>query len=214
MNKYNLGKIYELVCNSTGLKYIGSTTETMLSKRLAGHVSAYKRWSNGTTHYVSSFEIIKGGDYYINLLELCCCSCKDELLKYEREWISQTVCVNKVKNPYLSIEGKLEYQKEYQKVYILNHKEEKKEYDKVYQINNKEAILEQKKEYYQKCVKTICGCGGYYNSCDKSKHLATKKHTNWIILNDVFEKKMIIEEDKELVYEELKHLEVELEVNC
>ena len=36
MNNYNDGKIYEIVCNITGERYIGSTIQT-LSQRLAAH---------------------------------------------------------------------------------------------------------------------------------------------------------------------------------
>ena len=182
-NKYLTSKVYELVCQNTGLKYVGSTTETLLSKRLAGHVSAYKRWSNGHSSYVSSFEIIKGNNYYINLLELCSCSCKDELLKCEREWISKTECVNKIKKPILSAEEKLSYYKD-----------------------NIEIIT------MKKCVKTFCGCGGWYRNDNKVHHLATIKHKNWLILNELFEKQIIIDEDKESVYEEMQHLELDLEL--
>jgi len=167
-NKYSLAKVYELVCENTGLKYVGSTTETLLSKRLAGHVSAYKRWSNGHSSYVSSFEIIKGNHYYINLLQLCSCSCKDELLKCEREWINKTKCVNK----NIPLRSSAEY----------------------YQ-DNIESITSYKSNI------VICGCGGQYRTDNKVHHLATIKHKNWLILNDLFEKQIIIEEDKENVYE-------------
>ena len=92
---YSQSKIYEIICEVSGKRYIGSTCETLLSKRLAGHKSCYKRWVLNRCSYYTSFEILKGEKFYINLLELCPCSCKDELLKKEREWIKKLECVNK-----------------------------------------------------------------------------------------------------------------------
>ena len=43
MPDYEYGKIYEIVSPSTGLRYVGSTVQT-LSLRMAGHRRGYKRW--------------------------------------------------------------------------------------------------------------------------------------------------------------------------
>ena len=42
MIDYSKGKIYKIVCNNTGLIYIGSTCEPTLARRLAKHVGNYK----------------------------------------------------------------------------------------------------------------------------------------------------------------------------
>ena len=42
MTDYQLGKIYRIVCNTTGLTYYGSTCEPTLARRLSGHVVNYK----------------------------------------------------------------------------------------------------------------------------------------------------------------------------
>ena len=69
---YQQGKIYMIYCNVTGRKYIGSTTKDRVSQRLAEHVHNYKQYQNGTRKgYISSFDIIAGGDYIIELIELC-----------------------------------------------------------------------------------------------------------------------------------------------
>jgi hypothetical protein len=80
MERYQNGKIYNIVCNITGKVYIGSTCKKLLSQRLAGHVSDFKGWKDGKRHNITSFQILEGGDYYIELLELVPCNSKDELL--------------------------------------------------------------------------------------------------------------------------------------
>ena len=67
MVNYELGKIYKLVCNKTGLIYIGSTCQKLLSQRLSGHVKNFKQWKNGKTRYVPSYTIIENNDYFIEL---------------------------------------------------------------------------------------------------------------------------------------------------
>ena len=65
MVNYENGKIYKLVCNKTGLVYVGSTCQRLLCKRLSGHVADYKRWGKGKFRYVTSFNIIENDDYYM-----------------------------------------------------------------------------------------------------------------------------------------------------
>ena len=60
---YKNGKIYKIVCNTTGLQYIGSTCNPYLSTRLAGHRSDYKRYLQNKTRYISSFEVLKNNNY-------------------------------------------------------------------------------------------------------------------------------------------------------
>jgi len=56
---YTNGKICIIVCNTTGLQYIGSTCNPYLSTRLAKHRSDYKQYLKNITHYISSFEVLK-----------------------------------------------------------------------------------------------------------------------------------------------------------
>jgi hypothetical protein len=85
MPDYSKGKIYEIVCNITKEKYIGSTISG-LSKRKAQHKE--KRKTTAT-------QIIDRNDYYINLVENYPCDNKEQLLKREREWIEKGGCINK-----------------------------------------------------------------------------------------------------------------------
>jgi hypothetical protein len=76
---YSLGKIYKIVCNTTGKVYIGSTCCPRLCRRLTKHREDYNRFLKEKYHFVTSFSVLEGNNYKIVLLELCPCSCKEEL---------------------------------------------------------------------------------------------------------------------------------------
>ena len=95
MVNYQLGKIYKIVCNTTGLIYIGSTCEPILARRLAKHRTDYKRYFDGKSNYITSFKILENNNYEIILIENVICESKDELHKKERFHIESYECVNK-----------------------------------------------------------------------------------------------------------------------
>lgn len=86
INKYHNGKIYTIRSYQTDKFYIGSTCSP-LHKRFYGHKNDYAQFQNQKYHYITSFEIIKYDDCYIELLELFKCDYKIELRKREGEWI-------------------------------------------------------------------------------------------------------------------------------
>jgi adenylate kinase family enzyme len=133
MPNYQLSKIYQLVCLTTGEKYIGSTTEPTLARRLAGHYKNYKKWKNDTYSFVSSFIIIERGNYQIELLETFPCNSKDELNAREGHYIRTVECVNR------RIEGRT------LKEWSDDNKEHLAEYRQTYREANKERIAESKK---------------------------------------------------------------------
>jgi len=132
MVNYELGKIYKIVCNETGLLYIGSTAQKYLSTRLGEHKRDYKKYVNGKYPYITSFTIIEGGNFDIILLENHSCKDKYELQARERHYIETMECVNKF------IPNRT--QKEY--------REDNKEKIKKYREDNKETLLKDKKQYY------------------------------------------------------------------
>lgn len=173
MNKYENGKIYRLVCNITNKNYYGSTIQ-LLSKRLYEHKRDYKRYLNNNKNYITSFEIIKGDNFEIILVELFNCSCKLELEKRERYYIENNECINKniptrslkewyddnkdnMKEYYkLNKDKIIEYKevnkekiKEYSMKYRDLNKEKAKEKRKIYTEANKEKIKEYLKQYYE-----------------------------------------------------------------
>ena len=123
---YQNSKIYTIRSHQTDKIYIGSTCNE-LRKRLYQHKQDYKRFLKNKYHIVSSFEILKYDDCFIELYEKYPCSDKMELHKREGEIIRSLDCVNKLIPARTKKEGKKEY---YQK--------------------NKEKVLKRQKEYYEK----------------------------------------------------------------
>ena len=170
---YKNGKIYTIRSYQTDQIYIGSTTQT-LTRRLSLHKSNFKKWKNGKFNYVSSYELMKYDDVYIELLELCPCENKMELCRREGELIREMECLNK------RIEGRTD------KEYKADNKEKIKIQRKTYRETNKEQIKIQTKEYREKNKDKInnkyeCYCGGKYRYSHKSKHFKSQKHQAYIL---------------------------------
>ena len=169
MVNYQLGKIYKIVCNVTDLVYIGSTCEPILARRLAGHMSEYKRYQKGKyKRYLASFDILSNNDYDIVLIESYPCNTKDELHARERYWTNQFKCVNKCKNQGLFNELG---QKEYFKIY-----------------NKKYKTLKEDQIHAKECEKHNCACGGSFTHHHRANHLKTKKHQQYLEENKIDDK--------------------------
>jgi len=93
-NKYQDGKIYKIICRETGKIYVGSTIKS-LKRRLSCHKSSYNSYLNDKYHYITSFEILKNGNYFIELICNASCTSKDELNSVEGEYIRELKCVNR-----------------------------------------------------------------------------------------------------------------------
>lgn len=85
------GIIYEIVCNQTGERYIGSTMKN-LKNRILGHKNKCNR--------CMSKPIIDRGDFVCNILETTMVNTKNELRIIERNYFENLDCVNKRK-PYI-----------------------------------------------------------------------------------------------------------------
>jgi len=149
MVNYADAKIYRIVDNSTGLQYIGSTTQP-LAKRLFEHRKNYRTWVNkdrptGTSsYYMTSFEILEGGNETIEIIEKCDVSSRDELRAREGYWIRELDCVNKV---VVGRTGKEYYEVNKEGICARN---------KEYHQANKEVINARHKEYYEANGGDIC----------------------------------------------------------
>ena len=152
MPDYSKGKVYCLRSYQTDDIYIGSTIQT-LSVRIGGHKRDYNCWKNGKYHYVTSFELIKYDDCYIELLEDFPCENKNQLEKREGFHQRSMDCVNK----FIAGRSDKEWRednknkiKEDKKLYRLEHIEKNKEYQTEYRICNREKAKQYKKKYYLK----------------------------------------------------------------
>jgi len=150
MPDYSKGKIYTIRSFQCDKYYIGSTIQK-LSDRLAGHKRHFNEWINGTYNYVTSYEILKYDDCYIELLEGYPCNNRDELKRYEGQKIREFK--NECCNKYIAGRTRKEYNNdnkeiisEKKKIYNENNKEKIKQYRE----DNKEHIAKRDKEYREK----------------------------------------------------------------
>ncbi len=148
-NIYSNSKIYKIVSATSNKIYIGSTTQT-LAQRLGKYLSNYKDYTINNKGYITSFEIIKFGDYSIKLIEECNYNNKQQLHKREGYYIKlyRDISINKV------IAGRTIEE------YAEDNKQVRKEKMIEYKNNNKQIIKEIKKQCYKKHNNPIiCECG-------------------------------------------------------
>ena len=135
-----MGTIYEIICWTTGRRYIGKTIHS-LGTRLQHHEDYFKHKRGNN----SASLVLEHGNYEIYELEKI--EDKNQLKKKEKNYIQHTDCVN-------TYDG---------------HFDKKKWYEA-----NKERIKEKYKERY------ACDCGSNVNLYQKSQHLKSKKHQNYL----------------------------------
>jgi len=209
MVNYSNSKIYKIVDMTNDNIYIGSTTQK-LSTRLASHRRKYKDYLNGNYDFTRSFDIIKNGNFRIELIELFPCETKEELHAREGALIRNSVCVNKYipgrsskewrkdNTDIIHKKSKEYYEANKQKItdkhkaYIKDNKhkikeyneankDKQKEYRKEYYKKNKEVIIQCSKQYYKDHKQQYtCVCGSIVRMYDKSRHVKAKKHQQFI----------------------------------
>ena len=171
MPNYQNGKIYTLRSYQTDDVYIGSTTQS-LAVRKGGHQRDYKRYLNGKYRFITSFNIIKFDDCYIELIENYPCNSRNELERREGQLIRTIDCINKIVAGRTDKEWRDE-NKEVLAEKRKNYYECNKERLKEYRNENKEVIAERKREKY------TCECGSVSTLNHKSRHERTKKHREY-----------------------------------
>jgi hypothetical protein len=173
---HEIGRVYAIRSFQTDKIYIGSTFQP-LHKRLYEHKFNYKQWQNNKYYYITSFELIKYDDCYIELIDEYKNLNKKQLEKFEGEHIRKNNCTNR------SIPGRTKkeyYQdnmnkiKEQRNNYYLEKSDEVKKRASEYRQNNADKI---KEKYSQKHG---CVCGGKYTHFQKARHERTKKHLDFI----------------------------------
>ena len=170
MNRYEKGKIYQIVDVGFNKCYIGSTCES-LSKRMERHRKDYKEYCQKKQRtYPSSillFDEFGLEHCKILLIENYPCSSREELEAKEGEYQRTHTCINKNlagRNHiqyYLDNKERLkqkarEYYKnnkdvcdERNKMYAKEHQQEVKKYKQEWYIQNKEHRNQKGKEHYQ-----------------------------------------------------------------
>jgi len=195
MPDYQKGKIYCLRSYQTDLVYIGSTLNP-LYKRKGQHKNVYNLWLKNNNNYVSSFEIIKYDDAYIELVENYPCNSREELLRREGQIIRETKnCCNKrvagrTKNE--CDKDNIQQRNVQKSEWVKKNKEHVKDYKDNWYQENKERILIERINRYQKnrdkirtrmSEKVHCECGSIVCKGALSQHRKTKKHQLWVEQN-------------------------------
>jgi hypothetical protein len=143
MPNYQNGKIYRIVCNKTGLQYIGSTTISLAS-RLSQHRNIFNNKS--CTHKsCTSRNVLANNDYSIILIQDCPCDRKEQLLQCERHYIETLECVNKqipLRSRHDWYEDNKETYIERQKIWNNNNKEKLKVYHQTFKNKNKGVFVD------------------------------------------------------------------------
>ena len=179
IEKKGNGKLYCIKSYQTDKIYVGSTFQNYLSDRMSGHRKQYRQHKIGKQIYVTSFELLKYDDCYIELISKHNDVTKSELFKLEGEYIKQNkdICVNKV----IAGRSSVEYRNE--------TKEQKHDYDRNFYINHRKLKIKISKQYYDdnidkikeyKSQKFECECGGRYTLTHKACHLKSKKHQSFL----------------------------------
>jgi hypothetical protein len=143
------GIIYKIVCNETGEVYYGSTTKPTLNIRISGHKCSFKRWKEGKTNYMTSFQILERGNYSYSLIETVECEDRKQLEQRERYYIENNECINKnivgrtVKEWY---DANNEYLKFYRKQKYLKDEVKVKELATIYRQVNRNLINEKQRQ--------------------------------------------------------------------
>jgi hypothetical protein len=157
-----MGTIYEIICWTTGRRYVGHTTQT-LKKRLRHHESDFK-----TGRGLSSSLVLEHNNYEIYEIEKV--EDKSKLSEREYYYIQHSDCVNIIYNFF----DRKAYDKIHNKEWREKNKEYKLEFDKKYRELNREQINKKQLE------KIICECGLTITKCNKKRHEKSQQHLNWL----------------------------------
>ncbi len=188
---YKNANIYKIVDNTNGNIYVGSTCKK-LCQRLAQHRRDYKLYNNGDKkRYVTSSKILENNDFSIILIEnVENCENIEQLRARERYYIESLKCVNKNIPNKFNIDANSKYNKEYQKLYYQELKQEINEKHNKYYLSNIDKLREKHRKYnsYNRNKlreKFDCPCGGCYCHSDKAKHFKTNKHQKYVQENPI-----------------------------
>lgn len=200
MVNYKEGKIYRLVCDTTGKQYIGSTCK-QLSARLTSHRTQYKRYlADKGDRYMSSFEILENNNYKIILIEPYPCENCDELRARERYWVEKSECVNSIykwANRKDNKEADAKRNEEYQKRVVDNPMAIKRHEtfecvcgDVVTKMHASRHKVSNRHIDYLKTIEEdvpepetsyVCDCGAKVTKINREPHERSQKHYNYMV---------------------------------
>jgi len=158
-NKIRTAIIYEIVCLTTGERYIGSSVKT-LKRRIENH--EYNTFRNIKNKCISK-KILLRKNYKSNVIETFETRFLLPILLKEQYYIDTLSNINKKRALDL-----------YKKNKKKRDKEESKERSRNYRNNNQEKIKEFKLKNFN------CVCGSICKLSLKARHLQTNKHKKYL----------------------------------
>ena len=206
-NKYTNGKIYSLRSPNLEKYYIGSTTQP-LHKRFHEHKKHYDSFCEERRNGISSFEVIKAGDCYIELIEEFPCKNRMELRKREGE--IQRQHKDEIVNKREEGRTKKQWAKDNQKHvkdkrkqdYWKNQKENiaksrkwvtdnqervKANQESWYQSNKAKIKFLLKKNFLSKMKQKVkCICGSQVSISNHRRHKSSRNHLEFISIYEHF----------------------------
>ena len=167
--------IYKIVCNDLNIKdiYVGHTTDFIRRK------SQHKRNCDCKSKCnMKVYEMINKNGKWDNwsMIEIEKYPCNDgnEARSRERYYYELLNANLNMLTPIQSNEEILEYHKKYNIEYYQNHKERLNEISKEYRIQHKDILSNKAK------TKINCCCGCTFVQSEKSRHIKSKKHIEFI----------------------------------
>ena len=155
--------IYEIICLTTGERYIGSTI-TKLNVRIFTHKNNLN---------CSSKIIINRNNYKVNKLETFKTRFELAILLKEQYYIDNTENINKIRALTLKRQKKIQ-EKDWNKKYRSEHNEKLNQYSRKYRKNNSEKMKEYKLKNFN------CECGSIVRLSHKSRHLKSLIHKYYL----------------------------------
>ncbi|GMF20489.1 unnamed protein product [Phytophthora lilii] len=163
-----IGRTYGIIDYQSDLGYVGSTGSE-LRVRWQRYKQVYKKWTEGKFGEVSIYPLIQQlgiERFKVILIKKYDVFDKTHLGAYEQLWINRLNCVNKVNPFYIPrLSNKTRYE---------NNKEARLQTMRKWSVENRDIKRAQQN---QKC---ICECGREYTQANKSRHLRSKIHLEYI----------------------------------
>lgn len=180
LSRYNNAQIYSIRSHMTSDVYYGYSCK-MLSKRIHDHRIKFKKYKDGIyKKYISSYEVLKYPDHYIELEAKVPCTSIEELRAVRNQYVRNNLCVNIItlderERRQQYYQQNKERIKQYRKQRYQENPERERAYYRQYYQDNKEKELARKKEYRQNNKEKEQARGKQYRENNKEKEIARCK---------------------------------------
>jgi hypothetical protein len=188
--------VYTITSPDGSEVYVGSTTQQP-HIRWGKHRCDYQATVDGKRKGMcSSFGLFERYGYYACIFRVVEETTVEERMARERHWIDTVATLN-IERPTLNDDDAKQKRRESSRRYAENHPDKVKERSRKYAEEHKEQKATYFKAYYEATKQTrkekfrewyatvgkeevICECGQSYTVANKSRHLRSKHHTDYL----------------------------------